>query len=194
MRWLWTTLWAMTLSIGWAACGAPTKDTSLRRTPSVVRSNRDAEGDSDNPSGSRYDSDDNDVLYFGRAATPSEERAISTVVRRYYAAASVADGARACRLLYSLTAEDFAEEHGQPPDPSGLPRPGACARAVSVLFRQQHRRFAADAATLRVARVRVSGTHAIVLLDVGEGPLHHTYVQREQGGWKVKEFWETGMH
>ena len=55
--------------------------------------------------GDYHDSDDDGVLGFGHAASATEERAIASLVERYYAVSAARDGAKACLMMAPSTPE-----------------------------------------------------------------------------------------
>jgi hypothetical protein len=171
--------------------GQKTK-TLQQRLPAGDSGPTDSDADRDGYVGRLYDRDDAWAFHYGRPATAPTERVVTSLVLRYYAAASAGDGASACPLVYSLIAENLAEERGHVLGPSGLPS-ATCAQVLSGLFREQHRRLARVAAVIRVVGVRVGGALALALLNTGDEPLRHIWLHREGGAWKVKEFWDDGM-
>lgn len=149
---------------------------------------RDADNDNDNVSGSRYDSDDSQVLDFGRAAGAAEARRIATLVVRYYQAAAAADGARACAMLYAPIAESVVEQF------AGTPLRGRSCRAVmSALFRGHRRELASKLASLRILGTRVAGERGIVLMRFGGGGARELVLHRERGAWRVLALQDVGL-
>src|ERR1700722_9331107 len=57
--------------------------------------------------GDYHDSDDGAMLNFGKVASRTEARAITMVVKRYYAAAAAGNGARACSLMAPAVAKSL---------------------------------------------------------------------------------------
>jgi hypothetical protein len=142
----------------------------------------DAELDSDSYPG-EPDNDNNHV--FGHAASAADARAATALVKRYYAAAAVGDGAAACPLIHSVMAESIPEDYGQS---SGSPfmRGKTCAVVMSKLFKHLHKQLSADNATLKVAAVRIRGNDASVLLSFGGmKPKYYLELHREGGAWKI---------
>lgn len=127
---------------------------------------------------------DNEDELFGRPAPPGEAREIAALVKRYYAAAAGGDGAAACRLVYSPTAESLPEEY---PSLVAASHTGSgCAAVLSRLFAQMHRQLHADSVALKVAAVRVHLNRGAVQLDLERGSrARYTVVRREGGAWKM---------
>jgi hypothetical protein len=141
----------------------------------------DADGDNDNGGGGRYDSDDNEFLRLGHAAGTGDARAIAALVERYYAAGAGADGALACRLIYSVIAESIVEEYGS----SDL-RGSTCAVVVSKLLARHRGELAAKLAALHVISMRVEGDQGFVMMSFGREGEGYLLLQREHGVWKVR--------
>jgi hypothetical protein len=148
----------------------------------------DRDHDNDNLGTSYYDDDDPEVLDYGRAASPSEQRQVTSLVKRYYVAAAAGDGAAGCRLLYTLFAESLPEEE----DRSSTPRATTCAAALAKIFKRDHAQLAAGLARLRVTGLRVKGTHAYALLS-GSRPERYLILHRELGAWKMVAVIDNGL-
>jgi hypothetical protein len=148
-------------------------------------------GDGDVDDADNRDEDDHGVRTYGHAASAPDERAIAALVKRYYAAGAAGDGARACALIYSGLADSPSlgetAETVYPPAPSVPPLHGqSCARIMSLLFEEDHRRLAGDLATVVVTDMRVKGSKGLVLLGFRTTPERLIPVRRERGGWKVE--------
>lgn len=115
-----------------------------------------------------YDNNDDDahVLDYGQPATGMTKQALTTLIRRYYAASASEDGAAACRMLLPFLAESVAEQYGHDP---GL-RGRTCATVMSKLFAQRHHLLAGESATLKFVAVRVGGGHALIVLSFANLP------------------------
>jgi hypothetical protein len=170
------------------ASGATTRTASAAK-PTQSHFPTDSDEDNDNPGNSRYDNDDNPVLYFGRSANAADGRAIAGLVKRYYAAGAASDGARACPLIYSVVAESVAEEYGQSPALRG----STCAVVMSKLFKQRHRELAADVTGLEVILMRVSGNRGVALLRFGTTRERRVFLKREGGVWKMNVLLDVGV-
>jgi hypothetical protein len=149
---------------------------------------RDADGDNDNLTSSRYDRDDGETLDFGHAASATDARAIAALMRRYYAAAAADDGASACRLIYSLVAETVAEDSGE-----GKASGGTCGSVMSDTFRRNHAEWAAKSAGLRIVRTRVDGERARVVMSFGANFERQILLHRDNGAWKVRDLADSRL-
>jgi len=168
--------------------GATAKGGSAARIPSnTVPTRPQFPGDTDRPSDRRYDKDDDPIRHYGHAASAADERAVTGLVKRYYAAAAAGDGAKACSLIYSLFAKSIVEDYGRPPGPPAL-RGKTCGAVMSKLFKQRRRQREADNATLKVTGMRVEGNQAYVLLSATTMPVGYTVVKRERDAWKMNAF------
>jgi hypothetical protein len=134
--------------------------------------------------------DDWHVRGYGHAASTSDRRAVEALVKRYYATAAAGDGATACSLMTSRLARssDLGEvvEETYPFAPNVPPLDGkSCVAIMSLLFGEDHRRLAADSATVQVIRVRVNGVRGLALLGFRTTPERQIGVEREHGFWRV---------
>jgi hypothetical protein len=137
------------------------------------------------------DQDDYATRNYGHAASAADVRAIVALVKRYYAAGAAGDGAAGCTLIYSGLANSpslgEAAEEAYPPAP-GVPllRGQSCARIMSLLFKEDHQRLAADFATVEVTRVRVKGSRGLALLGFRTTPERQIPLRHERGTWKIE--------
>jgi hypothetical protein len=182
MRPLLAPLAVVLLSTGAFACGGTNKNTGS--TPSTTAPNgvspvRNLEDDNDG------DNDNELVRSFAPEASAADTRTVTALVKRYYAAAYADDGATACSLLYTPLAKVIANEYGHSPDTQAL-HGKTCAAVLSKLFKQEHRRLAAEVAIMKVSTVRVSGNNGLVMLYFsGTRPERYFAVEREGGIWKM---------
>jgi hypothetical protein len=147
---------------------------------------RDRDNDSDNGSKSYYDQDDDSVRAFGQAANGEERRAISSLVRRYFAVAAAGDGAGACAMIVPSLRVAIPEDLGRPPGPS-YARGDTCRTVVSRVFSVFHVQLAAYASRLAITAVRVEGDRGLVVLGFASLPGRQIGVIRVSGvGWKVE--------
>jgi hypothetical protein len=183
------------LSIGIAACGGASKSTGSSQassnpavtggrratTASTTTAGRDsADGDKDTEG-----NDDNPILAFGHAANEADERAITALVKRYYAAAAADNGAAACSLIFVIFQEAIPEDYGQLAGPRAL-RGKTCAVVMSKLFKLERRQIVVHNSTLKVTSVRVDGKKGYALLRFGTMPEpRFLQVHIEFGVWKV---------
>jgi hypothetical protein len=135
------------------------------------------------PATSYYDGDDASMLSYGHAANAADERAIAALVKRYFAAAAVEDGAKACALTYALRAETLPERYGQSPGPLYLRGATTCPALLSRAFTHFHSLLAQ--AAVELGGVRVEGHRAVALLGFGTKPASYIAVRREGGAWKI---------
>jgi hypothetical protein len=147
----------------------------------------DADGDNDSPSKenkSYRDKDDRAFTTWGLPADVRDERAVASLVKRYYGIAAVGDGAKACALTYVLFAEAIPEDYGQPPGPPAL-RGKTCAEVLTKLFRLEQGKLVAENASIRVTGVRVRGNQGRALLGFATAPASYLQMHRERGVWRV---------
>jgi hypothetical protein len=151
----------------------------------TANTNNDSDADFDNDykheNMGYFDSDDDAARNFGHAARPSDKRAITALVERYYAAAAAANGATACALTYWILAGSIAEDYGQPPGPAYL-HGNTCAIVMTKLFQHDHARLATS---MEIVAIRLRGAQANVLLGSATLPASFLSLRRERGVWKV---------
>ena len=136
------------------------------------------------------DADDGRTRGYGHAANAADEHAVTALVKRYYAAGAMGDGATACRLMSPRLAGEpnlgDAAEEAYPPAPSAPSLHGkSCVQIMSLLFREDHRRLTADRATLYVIAVRIDGLHGLTLLGFRASPERQIPIVREGHAWKI---------
>jgi hypothetical protein len=196
MRWLTLLLGFALLSLGVCACGGASKSTgsttktsTTQASSSVSAANAPDTSASGSTSSSKSavdpDHDDYVIEDYGHAASATEKRTVTALVKRYYAAALASDGATACSMLMSSLAKAIPEDYGRSPGPPAL-RGSTCSGVISKLFKSQHQQLAAEVATMAVARVRVNGNHAFALLAFRTTPEPRDIgLSREAGNWKI---------
>lgn len=146
------------------------------------KKDNDADFDNDQSENTGYhDSDDNLARTYGHAANATDRRAITVLVKRYYAAAAAGDGAKACPLIYSLQAEAIPEDYGQSPGPT-YARGKTCAVVMSKIFKHSHGQVTG---TVEVTDARVSGSEAHALFGSSTIPASSILLRREHGAWKI---------
>jgi hypothetical protein len=131
-----------------------------------------------------YDNNDDDsyVLGFGQPAGPLDKQKITTLVRHYFSAAAVEDGARACALITPFFAETVVEQYGHTPELRGK----TCAAVMSKLFKNNHREIADKNAHLKVMRIGIEGNIARVALSFPEIPtIKQIRIRRVGNRWTV---------
>lgn len=143
------------------------------------------DNDSDGPTPASYafpDGDDRPVFAYGRRPTAKAARAITGVVRDYYAAASAQDGAQACPLLLASIARAAAQEYGRPGGPQYLRGATTCQAVLSMLFRHFHAELAG---AVNVVAIRLRGGSAQVVLSSRTLRASSVVVNREGRAWKI---------
>ncbi|MFZ2114909.1 MAG: hypothetical protein WAU77_14395 [Solirubrobacteraceae bacterium] len=155
------------------------------------------DGDKDNDVGAPSDdTNNNQVSDFGHAASEPYRRAITALVKRYYAAALADDGAKACSMIYSTLAESVPEDYGgasHQPLPAPYLRGETCAAVLTGLFKHLHAQLTVEVPKLEVARVRVEEHHALVLLRFGKLPERQIPVAREGRIWRMEELLDSEL-
>jgi hypothetical protein len=165
-----------------SGAAAPTTDAAVKLPQPELIIDSDQDSDS---YGYSNEPDPDTSRVFGHAANAADARAMTALVKRYYAAAAASDGAAACPLVYSILAEAIPEDYGQSSARTPL-RGKTCAVVISKLFKHFHKRLKSDSATLKVAAVRVLGNRGSVLLGFdGQLPKHYLETHRERGAWKI---------
>jgi hypothetical protein len=194
MRPLLCLLALLALSQGLAACGgsggravasASTAVTVSGPAPLETKTDADKDNDIGAPSD---DANNSQALDFGHAASSSEQRAITALVKRYYAAALAENGARGCALLYSTIAEAAPEDDSREPGtPAYMQHLTTCAQVLTALFKHYHPQLAAELPKLQVTRVRLEEHHGWAFLSFGTLPERRISVQRERHVWKMSQ-------
>ncbi|HTA15893.1 MAG TPA: hypothetical protein VK781_13640 [Solirubrobacteraceae bacterium] len=123
---------------------------------------------------------------YGGEASEADTRAVTAVIRKYYAAAAAEDGQAACQLLYSSLATGLAEGVGG----GGK----TCPAAISVLFKQQHSHIVADdVPTMVVISVHAKGNLGLAVLGFRRVPESEILVEREGSSWKIDALFDSEM-
>ncbi len=150
---------------------------------STTKSDSDADFDEDSRDAKRgyIDGDDHAVLAFGHTASATDRKALAAIVMRYYTAAGVADGARACSMMTARYVVVVPEDYGRGAGPS-YARGKTCATVMSKLFKHLQKQVAV---LFKVTDVRVKGSVAIVLLGSALAPASDVSLEQEDGTWKI---------
>jgi hypothetical protein len=151
---------------------------------------QDRDYDSAHPS-SYFDSDDLKPQDFPIQASPADIRAVTALIKRYFAAAAAGDGVTGCSLIYSLFEETIVETYGQPPAGPPALRGRTCAVVLSKLFKSSHGQLAAEVRTLEVAGLRLDGNRGLALLRYHNIHGRRIEVHRERGAWKIDAVIDT---
>ncbi|MFZ1925469.1 MAG: hypothetical protein WAU42_04925 [Solirubrobacteraceae bacterium] len=189
------------LVLGLLACGVCACGSSGEKTASSARASSDAaipasrsetakllkvDADRDNDYEAGYDDTNNDSsLNFGHPADASDQRAIVSLVERYYRIALAEDGAKACSMIYSTLAEATPEDYGSYAGPAYM-RGNSCPVVLTELFEHFHAVLATELPKLKVLRVRLEEHHGNVILSFGGLPEREIAVTREgPRRWKI---------
>jgi hypothetical protein len=133
--------------------------------------------------GGYHDGDDRGVLGYGHAASASDERAITVLVERFYAAARAEAGATACSSMVSSVAAAVPEDYGRSSGPAYLRGGKTCEAVMSRMFKHMHGELAG--AVIVVTGVRVSNDEGVALLGSTTLPASEIYVRRGHGVWQI---------
>jgi hypothetical protein len=192
------------LGLGMTACGgaaattppsplsptAGTTDEATAGPPTHVGSSsgylkNDGDKDSDDAERDRASPEgDASIIFapFGHRASTADARAVTNVVKSYYAASAAQDGAKACSLLTASLALGVGADHA---GSVGIARE-RCAASMSLLLKQQHRQLVADdVATMVVTSVHVKGNLGVAALGFRAMPESELLVEREGHAWKI---------
>ena len=164
---------------------ATTATTTANATPAATAMDSDRDNDE---GGITDDNNHRNTEAFGHAASASDTRAITALVKRYYAIALSGNGARACSLLYSTLEEAVPEDYGGPdgrPPPSGNHR--TCPEVLREILAREHTRLAFEVPKLAVHRVRVFERHGLLFLSFGpQLPEREITVMHEGSTWRME--------
>jgi hypothetical protein len=146
------------------------------------KGDKDADFDNDAKDRERgyHDSDDGEIVNFGKAAGEPEAAQLTSLVKRYYAAAAAENGAQACAIMRKLTVQSVPEDYGSGAGPKYL-RGKTCPVVMVKLFKHQHAQLSAPYA---ITGMRVQGNQADVLLGSTMNPASYFRLEREGGAWK----------
>lgn len=149
--------------------------------------------DGDSPDKSAFDKDDSFVTTFGHAAGAGDRNAITSLVRRYYAAIAKDDGATACRLLFFVITESAPETYGQTAFDAAAGRGKTCGPVMSKVFKGNQAQLVAENRHLKVMAIRIEGKRAWILLRFGPQSVRRLVAYREGNAWKVGELLDTEL-
>jgi hypothetical protein len=118
-------------------------------------------------------------------ASPADKRAITALVKRYYAAALKGDGASGCSLIDPGLVKGIPLDYGKL-GPSFLRRAkGTCPAVMSLYFKHEHRKLTSEVPQLDVPRVSVNGNQGVAFMRFGR--LHERFIStlRKGSTWKI---------
>jgi hypothetical protein len=149
----------------------------------------DGDTDTDDETPSARGNDEGPLLAsYGPLASPADTRAITALVKSYYAASVAGDATRVCSLLFVTLADGLAAQ----PTAGGTHQ--TCAGPMSLLLDEQHRRLVAeDVPTMRVTTVRVKGKVGLAVLGFRKVPESQIILAREGHAWKIDALFGTYM-
>lgn len=170
------------LIVGASSCGG----SALRKNQSAVLERsvkNDNDGDRDGGS---------DDVAWGRPAGATDAQVASALIKKYYTAAAVSNGAEACALTYLPVVKEIAQPEVRLRGAPTLPRL-SCAAAMSKDLKQLHRHLVTQLAKLRVIGVRIKDGQGLVFVNFGAGPVRDVTIHRERGAWKVDGMLDTPL-
>jgi hypothetical protein len=211
MRLLFVLLGGLLVSVGVGACGGTRTSTGVpavagaspaRATgPYLNDGDHDRIGDEDgdnngdtdndapwdykherNDNGDYHDRDDGATLSLGHAADAATRRAITALVKRYYAAAAVEDGRRACSMLPPELAKAVPLDWGGSNGPEYLRGQKTCQAVMVLLFKHSHDQLSAP---VTVTGVQLNGNSAYAFVGSATMPAGYLIVQRQHGAWAI---------
>jgi hypothetical protein len=107
---------------------------------------------------------------------------MKALVKRYYAAATAANGGEACALLAPFIAESVVERYGKTPGVTGR----TCAVVMTKIFQGRHTKLAAESPTLRIPEVRLEPPSALAILEFPTIPeVRQIRLRRVGSSWRV---------
>jgi hypothetical protein len=164
---------------------APIGTSAAARVP-PARAETTADADKDNDIGTPGEDTRNlRVQKSGHPADATDRRAITTLIKRYYAAALAENGAKVCSLLYSTLAEAVPEDYSGEPGVPYMHGAKTCAEAMTLFFKHFHPQLAAEVPKLKVALIHLQEHQGAVQLSFGTLPERETTVSREGHTWKM---------
>ncbi len=177
-----------------ASHNVSTGEAAISTTEEAPTDYRKVDADKDNDIGAAHDDKSNrEALLFGHATGASDERTITSLVKRYYAIALAGDGAKACSLIYSSLAEAAPEDYGQVPGPAYLRGATTCKAILTKLFAHFHSQLAIQVPVLEVTRVRVQADQARALLKFAAMPEREIQITREGHVWKIAALLDNAL-
>jgi ketosteroid isomerase-like protein len=128
-----------------------------------------------------HDEDDTAIVGFGHPADAADKQAISSLVRRYYAAAFAGDGRTACGLMDSQTERLVPAIDGS----NGTVNRGqTCPTIMSKLFGENHNSLTG---TFETTDVYVKEDQAYALVGFSPHEIRYIRVHRQNGAWMIDD-------
>lgn len=119
---------------------------------------------------------------FGHRGSAGDQRAVGTLVRRYFAAAAAGDGAAACPLLAPSFAKTVVSVYGQ----ISTLRGDTCAAITSKLFKLDRRNLTVSDKTLYLTTLLARGSRGVAILAFSRSSQgRQIAVRRERGKWRI---------
>jgi ketosteroid isomerase-like protein len=128
-----------------------------------------------------HDEDDTEIVEFGHPADAADKHAISSLVRRYYAAAFAGDGRTACGLMDAQTERFVPAIDGSNGTTS---RGHTCPTIMSKLFGENHNSLAG---TFETTDVYVKEDQAYALVGFSPHEIRYIRVRRQKGAWAIDD-------
>jgi hypothetical protein len=121
------------------------------------------------------------LAFYGHAADAVDRRAVTAVVKRYYAVAKVGNGKVACSMIAPGLLKAIPLDYGQF-GAQYLHGAKTCQAVLSRLFKHTQRELAG---WLIVTGVLVKGDRAYGLLGSSKMPASMIMLVREHGAWRI---------
>jgi ketosteroid isomerase-like protein len=151
----------------------------------------DGERDDDDPGTPHYEQDEHHrfLAQFGRSPRPTEARAITALIKRYFTAAAAGDSANACALLSTAASVALAAQHS-----SSTRGAGACAAAIAPPLAQAHQYLLTkEPTTMVVTGIYTKGDLGIAALGFRHTPESTILIEREASAWKIGSIFDNHM-
>ena len=189
-----TALAIVALSLCAGACGGSGKSTtapshgssasdSATQTTAAPDSKYAGDGEGEIEEGIRSvgyrDADDGRTIDFGHAAGRADTLAVTSVVKRYQAAAAAGDARRACAVMTEPLIKAVGVDYDRTPAHRAR-RSKTCEGGMVFLFKTDRARMIAPST---VTGVRVKGNEAYALLGSPTVNAAYLTLQREHGRW-----------
>ncbi len=180
---------------GAAGGGASQSTNGTRANPSSGASSgylhSDGDRDEDEQVPDRELREKSDLLApaeLGRPAGRHDRLEISSLVKRYYAAATTGDGRSACSMLDPSIATGLAGGASDSTAQDG------CITTTQRLFREQRPQLVRDRVeTMSVVDVRMQGRRAVALVGFEAAPVGEIELRHERSGWKMNVLLDSGL-